>query len=100
MLRARQTKQLSLTGSLDLDPYDFRNPGLQALSFLRLGLLSAPLPGRLDIKEGTQTFPLKESPRIYGFIDFGHMFKMMYVRAGFSSAAKRWSSKVLGLGHP
>ena len=43
MLRARQTKQLSLTGSLDLEPYDFRNPGLQALSFLRLGLISAPL---------------------------------------------------------
>ena len=90
MLRARQTKQLSLTGSRDLDPYDFRNPGLQALSFLRLGLISAPLPGRLDIKEGTQTFPLKESPRIYCFIDYGHMFKMMYVLAGFSSAAKRW----------
>ena len=90
MLRARQTKQLSLTGSLDLDPYDFRNAGLQALSFLRLGLISAPLPGRLDIKEGTQTFPLKESPRIYCFIDYGHMFKMMYVLAGFSSAAKRW----------
>ena len=100
MLRARQTKQLSLTGSLDLDPYDFRNPGLQALSFLMLGLISAPLPGRLDIKEGTQTFPLKESPRIYCFTDYGHMFKMMYVLAGFSSAAKRWSSKVLGLGHP
>ena len=97
MLRARQTKQLSLTGSLDLDPYDFRNPGLQALSFLRLAL---PGRGRLDIKEGTQTFPLKESPRIYCFIDYGHMFKMMYVLAGFSSAAKRWSSKVLGLGHP
>ena len=90
MLRARQTKQLSLTGSLDLDPCDFRNPGLQALSFLRLGLISAPLPGRLDIKEGTQTFPLKESPGIYCFIDYGHMFKMMYVLAGFSSAAKRW----------
>ena len=83
MVRARQTKQLSLTGSLDLDPYDFRNPGLQALSFLMLGLTSAPLPGRLDIKEGTQTFPLKESPRIYCFIDYGHMFKMMYVLAGF-----------------
>ena len=58
MLRARQTKQLSLTGSLDFDPYDFRNPGLQALSFLMLGLISAPLPGRLDIKEGTQTLLL------------------------------------------
>ena len=100
MLRARQTKQLSLTGSQDLDPYDFRNPGLQALSFLMLGLISAPLPGRLDIKEGTQTFPLKEGPRIYCFTNYGHMFKMMYVLASFSSAAKRWSSKVLGLGHP
>ena len=58
MLRARQTKQLSLTGSLDLDPYDFRNPGLLALGLLMLGLISAPLPGRLDIKEGTQTLLL------------------------------------------
>ena len=58
MLRARQTKQLSLTGSLNFDPYDFINPGLQALSFLMLGLISAPLPGRLDIKEGTQTLLL------------------------------------------
>ena len=58
MLRARQTKQLSLTGSLDFDPYDFINPGLQALSFLTLGLISAPLPGRRDIKEGTQTLLL------------------------------------------
>ena len=32
MLRVRQPKQLSLTGSLDVDPYDFKNPGLQALS--------------------------------------------------------------------
>ena len=38
MFRARHTNQLSLTGSLDLDPYDFRNPGLQALGLLRLGL--------------------------------------------------------------
>ena len=58
MLRARHTKQLSLTGSLDLDPYDFRNPGLQARGLLRLGLLVAPLAGRLDITEGIQTFPL------------------------------------------
>ena len=58
MLRARQTKQLSSTGSLDFDPYDFINPGLKALSFLMLGLISAPLQGRRDIKEGTQTFPL------------------------------------------
>ena len=58
MLRARQTKQLSLTGSLDLDLYDFRSPGLQALSFLMLGLISAPPPGRLDIKEGTETLLL------------------------------------------
>ena len=58
MLRARQTKQLSLTGSLDLEPYDFRNPGLQAFSFLMLGLISAPLPGRLDIKDGTETLLL------------------------------------------
>ena len=58
MLRARQTKQLSLTGSLDLEPYDFRYLGLQALSFLRLGLISAPLPGRLDINEGTETLLL------------------------------------------
>ena len=58
MLRARQTKQLSLTGSLDLEPYDFRNPGLQALSFLMLGLISAPQAGGLDIKEGTETLLL------------------------------------------
>ena len=58
MLRARQTKQLGLTGSLDLEPYDFRIPGLPALGFLRLGLISAPLAGRLDIKESTQTLLL------------------------------------------
>ena len=58
MLGARQTKQLSLTGSLDLEPYDFRNPGLQGLSFPMLGLISAPLPGRLDIKEGTEALLL------------------------------------------
>ena len=92
MLRARQAKQLSLTGSLDFDPYDFRDPGLQALGFLRFGLISAPLPGRLDIKGSTPTHSFKESPSVYCLRDHGNMFKMMYLLAGFLSVAERWRS--------
>ena len=36
--------------------------GSKQLSFLMLGLISAPLPGRLDIKEGTETLLLWRAP--------------------------------------
>ena len=37
---------------------EFQLQWLHSFKLLRLGLISAPLPARLDIQESTQTLPL------------------------------------------